>query len=169
MGFLSASRNNTIPKIILFWNSYWHWHYFDMGHGNEGFKNCPNEKNCITTRNRSHLYDPNFIVKAIVFHGVGVSLDELNSLKMQKLNNQLKKWNHGVDPLIVLFMLVSLKSDFLIQYRVSHYGMSFLKLLKMTEKPNLRNKTPLFYYHKASPFHFISNNFMKNFNKWSKS
>ena len=127
MGFLSTSRNNTIPKIILFWNSYWHWHYFDMGHGNEGFKNCPNEKNCITTRNRSHLYDPNFIVKAIVFHGVGVSLDELNSLKLQKLNNQLKKWNHGVDPLIVLFMLVSLKNDFLIQYRVSHYGMSFFE------------------------------------------
>ena len=111
-GFLSTSKNNnnnTIPKIILFWNSYWHWNYFDMGHGNAGFKNCPNEKNCITTRNRSHLYDPNFIVKAIVFHGVGVSLDELNSLKSQKLNNHLKKWNQGLDPLIVLFMLVSFK------------------------------------------------------------
>ena len=36
-------------------------------------------------------------------------------------------------------------------------GMCFLKQIKMTEKLNLHKKTPRFYYHKASPFYFLSN------------
>ena len=92
-------------RTILFWNSYWIWEYFDMGKGNEGFKDCPNNNNCFTTRNRSLLYDPNYIVDAVVFHGVNVPLNELSSLKVGK--NQLLRLNKGIKPLIVLFMLVS--------------------------------------------------------------
>ena len=76
-----------------------------MGKGNEGFKDCPNNNNCFTTRNRSLLYDPNYIVDAIVFHGVNVLVNEFNSLKVGK--NQILRLNKGIKPLIVLYMLVS--------------------------------------------------------------
>ena len=46
--------------------------------------------------------------------------------------------------------------------------MSFSRRLKMTEKPNLHNKTSQYYYHKASPLCLEPKNFMKFFNKCSK-
>ena len=96
---LKISPTERKIRTILFWNSIWILDYF------EDFKGCPNHKNCITTRNRSLLYDPNYIVDAVVFHGVNVPVNEFNSLKVGK--NQILRLNKGIKPLIVLYMLVS--------------------------------------------------------------
>ena len=102
---LKPTPNERNRRTILFWNSYWNSEYFDMGKGNKQFKDCPNQKNCYTTKNQTLLYDPNYIVDAVVFHGVSAPLDVLQSLKIGK--NQLIRLNKGIKPLIVLFMMVS--------------------------------------------------------------
>ena len=93
-------------KTILFWNSYWDWRYFQMGVGNRGFKKCPEFKNCYTTTRKTKLTNPNEIIDAIVFHGVGLNTSEIQYLK--KKRQLLSKVNKGIEPLYILFMLVSL-------------------------------------------------------------
>ena len=93
-------------KTILFWNSYWDWRYFQMGVGNRGFKSCPEFKNCYTTTRKTKLTNPNEIIDAIVFHGVGLNTSEIQYLK--KKRHLLSKVNKGIEPLYILFMLVSL-------------------------------------------------------------
>ena len=93
-------------KTILFWNSYWDWRYFQMGVGNRGFKSCPEFKNCYTTTTKTKLTNPHEIIDAIVFHGVRLNISEIQYLK--KKRHLLSKVNKGIEPLYILFMLVSL-------------------------------------------------------------
>ena len=78
-----------------------------MGEANEKFKSCPNFNNCYTTIRKSELSDPKFIVDAVVFHGV-LSKNDISAIERLKKNRQsLKNWNHGIEPLFVLYMRVS--------------------------------------------------------------
>ena len=77
-----------------------------MGVGNRGFKSCPEFKNCYTTTRKTKLTNPNEIIDAIVFHGVGLNTSEIQYLK--KKRQLLSKVNKGIEPLYILFMLVSL-------------------------------------------------------------
>ena len=76
-----------------------------MGVGNRGFKTCPRFSNCYTTTRKSKLTDPHEIIDAIVFHGVGLNMTEIQMLKDKR--HSLSKVNQGITPLFVLFMLVS--------------------------------------------------------------
>ena len=76
-----------------------------MGVGNRGFKTCPRFSNCYTTTRKSKLTDPHEIIDAIVFHGVGLNVTEIQMLKDKR--HSLSKVNQGITPLFVLFMLVS--------------------------------------------------------------
>lgn len=102
------SYNKTVSarKTILFWNSFWNSKYFEMGMGNEKFKSCPNFNNCYTTRKKSELNNPKFIIDAVVFHGVFSKNDIPAIQKLKKNRQSLKKLNQGIDPLFVLFMRV---------------------------------------------------------------
>ena len=102
----SKNKLKSGRKTILFWNSYWEKGYFDMGVGNRGFNSCPNFCNCYTTRRRSKLTNKHEIVDAVVFHGVRLKISEIERLKEKR--HLLSKINKGVDPLFILFMLVSL-------------------------------------------------------------
>ena len=76
-----------------------------MGVGNRGFKKCQKSTNCYTTTRRSKLRDPKQRIDAIVFHGVGLDKKELEILKEKRA--AIPEFNQGVDPLYVLFILVS--------------------------------------------------------------
>ena len=102
---MKTLKTNSEKKTILFWNSYWDWKYFQMGVGNRGFKSCPEFKNCYTTTRKTKLTNPNEIIDAIVFHGVGLNISEIQYLK--KKRHLLSKVNKGIEPLYILFMLVS--------------------------------------------------------------
>ena len=91
-------------KTILFWNSYWHWSHFQMGVGNRGFAKCSNT-NCYTTTRRSKLQNPLEIIHAIIFHGVGLKKEDV--IKLRALRHLIPSWNQGVNPIFILFMLVS--------------------------------------------------------------
>jgi hypothetical protein len=95
-------------KTILFWNSLWGVTHFGLGLGNGGFVklNCTFQ-NCFTTTNRSKLRDKNARVDAIIFHGIGMKMKEIEALKWQRKDIQ-KNMNQGVDPLFILFMAVSI-------------------------------------------------------------
>ena len=103
----SINRKPSKRKTILFWNSYWEEKYFEMGVGNREFKSCPKFNNCYTTRRKSKLTDENEIIDAIVFHGV-VSDHDISQIEMlRKKRKFLPDLNMGIEPLFVLFMLVS--------------------------------------------------------------
>ena len=77
-----------------------------IGKGYEPFEHCYN-KNCFTTRDRSLLYNPKYIVNAIVFHGVDIPINEFKEIHKFKMNQDLVMHkNSGIIPKIVLFMLV---------------------------------------------------------------
>ena len=76
-----------------------------MGVGNRGFKSCPEFKNCYTTTRKTKLTNPNEIIDAIVFHGVRLNISEIQYLK--KKRHLLSKVNKGIEPLYILYMLVS--------------------------------------------------------------
>ena len=99
------NKTENDKKTILFWNSYWDWRHFQMGVGNRGFKKCPNFGNCYTTTLRSKLFNPSEKIDAIVFHGVGLKIEEIQALKAERA--KIPKLNHGVEPVFVLFMLES--------------------------------------------------------------
>ena len=98
---LKASKEK---KTILFWNKYWHWTHFHMGAGNRGFVNCPHS-NCYTTTRRSKLWNKDETIHAVIFHGVRLNLTQIEKLK--RIRHKLPLINNGVEPLFILFMLVS--------------------------------------------------------------
>ena len=101
-----TEQDRTPNRTILFWNKYWNDEWFGIGRGYEPFGNCFN-KNCYTTRDRSLLYNPDYIVNAIIFHGVGIPRKEFKAVKEFKMSQDLVKQNNsGIIPKIVLFMLV---------------------------------------------------------------
>ena len=106
----NKSGNPCIPtKIIIFWNEFWDnyvYKVYGIDKGPEVFEDC-NNKNCLTTKDRSTLYNPEYTVSAIVFFGVGIPKNEFKEIQNFKKS---KKWvinkNGGIIPKIVLFMQV---------------------------------------------------------------
>ena len=82
--------------------------WFSIGEGTEPFQSCVGHtKNCLTTRNKSLLHDPHYIIDSIVFHGVHIPMSDFKKIKEFKTNSELvKKQNRGISPKIVLFMMV---------------------------------------------------------------
>ena len=101
----SVNKTAVKRKTILFWNQYWDFKYFKMGAGNRGFKPCPNFHNCYTTTRRSKLINKHEIIDAVVFHGVSLKIYAIEKLKEKR--RYLSKLNKGIEPLFILFMLVS--------------------------------------------------------------
>ena len=102
-----ASIGKPRDVIILFWNTFWVHEWFKLGKGSLPYQKCANQ-NCLNTRNKSLLYDPNIIVDAILFHGVNIPLKELEEIKKFRENRHLvQKINRGIKPKIVLFLVVS--------------------------------------------------------------
>jgi hypothetical protein len=78
-----------------------------MGTGNRGFEQMKcTFQNCYTSTIRSKLRDNHTRVDAILFHGVGMKKNEIKALKLQR--KEIRNMNQGVDPLFILFMLVSI-------------------------------------------------------------
>ena len=108
--FSNASGNpcNT-TKIIIFWNKFWNkyiYNAFGIDKGPEVFKHC-NNKNCVITKDRSKLYNPEYIVSAIVFFGVGIQKNEFKEIqRFKKSKEWVVRKNGGITPKIVLFMRV---------------------------------------------------------------
>ena len=93
-------------RIILFWNTFWEDGWFHIGKGYQPFENCL-YKNCYTTRNRSLLYDPNYIIDAIVFYGVACPVNDLKKMKRFTGSKKLVyQKNQGIRPKIILLMNV---------------------------------------------------------------
>ena len=106
------NKNANGRKIILFWNSFYNNEYFAMGVGNERFKLCPNFKNCDTTRGSTksgylNIIESEHIIDAVVFHGLFTSNDITAIQELKKERRNLKDYNQGIEPLFVLFLLVS--------------------------------------------------------------
>ena len=95
-------------RVILFWNTFYGDGWFNIGRKYEPFQTCPH-KNCFTTRDRSLLTNPNFIVDAVVFFGVQCPQDDLRKMKQFKESEEIiQQKNAGIKPKIVLFMTVRL-------------------------------------------------------------
>ena len=95
-------------RVILFWNTFYGDGWFNIGRKYEPFQTCPH-KNCFTTRDRSLLTNPNFIVDAVVFFGVQCPHDDLRKIKQFKDSEEIfQQKNTGIKPKIVLFMTVRL-------------------------------------------------------------
>ena len=96
-------------RIIIFWNKFWNNYVYDsfgIEKGPEAFKNC-HYKNCYITKDRSLLYNPKYIISAIVFFGVAIQQNEFKKIKKFKKNQKLvRQKNGGITPKIVLFMRV---------------------------------------------------------------
>ena len=93
-------------RIILFWNTFWEDGWFHIGKGYQPFENCL-YKNCYTTRNRTLLYDPNYIIDAIVLYGVACPVNDLKKMKRFTGSKKLvHQKNQGIRPKIILLMNV---------------------------------------------------------------
>ena len=96
-------------KIIIFWNDFWNkyvYNAYGIDKGSEVFKHCHN-KNCVITKDRSKLYNPEYIVSAIVFFGVGIQKNEFKEIqRFKKSKEWVVRKNGGITPKIVLFMRV---------------------------------------------------------------
>ena len=106
----NTSETPCIPtKIIIFWNEFWNkyvYNAYGIDKGPEVFKNC-HKKNCVITKDRSKLYNPEYIVSAIVFFGVGIQKNEFKKIqKFKKSKDWVVRKNGGITPKIVLFMRV---------------------------------------------------------------
>ena len=106
----NTSGTPCIPtKIIIFWNEFWNkyvYNAYGIDQGPEVFKNC-HKKNCVITKDRSKLYNPKYIVSAIVFFGVGIQKNEFKKIqKFKKSKELVVRKNGGITPKIVLFMRV---------------------------------------------------------------
>ena len=98
-------------KTILFWNKYWRDGWFKIGEGKIPFKSCA-KKNCLTTRNRTLLYDPEYVIDAVLFHGGDGSIikGEFQEIKDFKNNKTLVgQKNKGIIPKIILYTMVNSK------------------------------------------------------------
>ena len=96
-------------KTILFWNKYWDDGWFKIGEGKIPFKSC-SKKNCLTTRNRTLLYDPEYVIDAIIFHGGdgSIILQEFQEIKDYKNSSELvEQKNKGIIPKIILYTMVN--------------------------------------------------------------
>ena len=103
---LSGNETLNRTRIILFWNTFWEDGWFHIGKGYQPFQNC-HHKNCYTTRNRALLYDPNYIIDAIVFYGVACSTYDLKKMRQFKKSKKLvHQKNQGIRPKIILLMNV---------------------------------------------------------------
>ena len=108
--FSNASGNpcNT-TKVIIFWNKFWNkyvYNAYGIDKGPEVFKNC-HKKNCVITKDRSKLYNPEYIISAIVFFGVGIQKNEFKKIqKFKKSKELVVRKNGGITPKIALFMRV---------------------------------------------------------------
>ena len=98
-------------KIIIFWNDFWNkyvYNAYGIDKGSDVFKHCHN-KNCVITKDRSKLYNPEYIVSAIVFFGVGIQKNEFKEIQeFKKSKEWVVRKNGGITPKIVLFMQVML-------------------------------------------------------------
>ena len=107
---LRPSFNRT--RIILFWNTYWEDGWFHIGKEYEPFQTCLH-KNCYTTRKKSVLYDPNYIVDGIVFNGVKCPANDLKKMRQFKESEKLvHQRNQGIKPKIIFFMNVRFQHFF---------------------------------------------------------
>lgn len=98
-------------RTILFWNNYWSDGWFKIGEGKIPFKSCF-KKNCLTTRNRTLLYDPEYVIDAILFHGGDGSIiaQEFQEIKDYKNSSKLvEQKNKGIIPKIILYTMVNSK------------------------------------------------------------
>ena len=101
----SITKNETLNRtvIILFWNEK-----NINGLGFQPFETCFH-KNCFSTRDKSLLHDPKYIVDAIIFYGGIDSQDDLKEMKQFKESKDLvEQRNRGIKPQVVLFMVVRL-------------------------------------------------------------
>ena len=92
-------------RIILFWNTYWEDGYYGyhIGKGYEPFQTCLH-KNCYSTKNRSVLYDPNYIVDGIVFYRIQCPMDDLKKIRQFKESEKLvEQKNQGIKPKLIFF------------------------------------------------------------------
>ena len=109
---MNAKLSTNRTRIILFWNKYWGDGWFHIGKGYEPFETCL-QKNCYTTRKRSVLYDPNYIVDGIVFYAVECPANDLKKMRQFKESAELVyKKNHGIRPKIIFFMNVRFQHFF---------------------------------------------------------
>ena len=106
---LGKTLNRTIT--ILFWNKYWIDGMID-GLGFQPFQTCLH-KNCLSTRDKSLLNNPKYIIDAIVFYGGGKGSVEkqnqkdLTEIKQFKESDALvQQMNQGIKPKLVLFIVV---------------------------------------------------------------
>ena len=106
---LGKTLNRTIT--ILFWNKYWIDGIMD-GLGFQPFQTCLH-KNCLSTRDKSLLNNPKYIIDAIVFYGGGKGSVEkqnqkdLTEIKQFKESDALvQQMNQGIKPKLVLFIVV---------------------------------------------------------------
>ena len=120
---INATINRT--RIILFWNTYLKDGYYGyhIGKGYEPFQTCLH-KNCYSTKNRSVLYDPNYIVDGIVFYRIQCPMDDLKKIRQFKESEKLvEQKNQGIRPKLIFFDNVSYQSTFFKgqQYRRSQF------------------------------------------------
>ena len=106
---LGKTLNRTIT--ILFWNKYWIDGMID-GLGFQPFQTCLH-KNCLSTRDKSLLNNPKYIIDAIVFYGGGKGSVEkqnqkdLTEIKQFKESDALvQQMNQGIKPKLVLLIVV---------------------------------------------------------------
>ena len=93
-------------RTILFWNNYWSDGWFKIGEGKIPFKSCT-KKNCLTTRNRTLLYDPEYVIDAILFH-YKIIVQEFQEIKDYKKSSELvEQKNKGIIPKIILYTMVN--------------------------------------------------------------
>ena len=57
-----------------------------------------------TTTRKRNLKNPKVVIDAIMFHGVGLKIEDVKKLK--SFRSYISSVNKGVDPLFILFMLV---------------------------------------------------------------
>ena len=96
-------------KTILFWNKYWRDGWFKIGEGKIPFKSCT-KKNCLTTRNRTLLYDPEYVIDAVLFHGGDGSIKKREFQEIKDFKNDRKlveQNNKGIIPKIILYTMVN--------------------------------------------------------------
>ena len=100
---LGKTLNRTIT--ILLWK-FWDDGIMD-GAGFQPFQTCL-YKNCLSTRDKSLLYNPKYIIDAIIFYGDKNKKVITELKKFKESDDLIKQMNQGIKPKLVLFMAVSL-------------------------------------------------------------
>ena len=92
--------------IILFWNKPGNDGIMDEP-GFQPFQTCL-YKNCLSTRDKSLLYNPKYLIDAIIFYGDKDKKVITELKKFKESDDLIKQMNQGIKPKLVLFMAVSL-------------------------------------------------------------